>query len=61
MKFEMAKSVQNWRQKWFYIKDQNSSEFDEYGLAPFDLAKSLKKLKSWDALPIETEAKEISR
>jgi hypothetical protein len=24
--FEMAESVQGWRQKWFYIKDQKSSE-----------------------------------
>jgi hypothetical protein len=22
LKFEMAESVQNWRQKWFYIKDK---------------------------------------
>jgi hypothetical protein len=35
LKFEMAESVQNWRQKWFYIKDQKSSESDQYGLAPF--------------------------
>jgi hypothetical protein len=28
-------------------------------LAPFDLAKSLTKLKSWDALPSEAGAKEI--
>jgi hypothetical protein len=30
LKFEMAESVQNWRQKWFYIKDQKSSESDQY-------------------------------
>jgi hypothetical protein len=24
-KFQMAKSVQNWPTKWFYIKDQKSS------------------------------------
>jgi hypothetical protein len=55
----MAESVQNWRQKWFYIKDQKSSEADEYGLALFDPAKPLTKLTSWDALPSETEAEEI--
>jgi hypothetical protein len=59
LKFEMAESFQIWRQKWFYIKDYKSYEFDEYGLAPFDLAKILTKLKSWDALPSETEAGEI--
>jgi hypothetical protein len=59
LKFEIAEMVQNWRQKWFYIKDHKSSESDQYGLAPFDLAKSLTKLKSWDALLSEAEAKEI--
>jgi hypothetical protein len=42
--FKMAESVQGWRQKWFYIKDQKSSESDGYGIAPFDASKSLKKL-----------------
>jgi hypothetical protein len=55
----MADSVQNWRQKWFHIKDQKSAESDLYGLAPFDASKSLKKLKWWDALPYDSEAKEI--
>jgi hypothetical protein len=32
MAFEMAESVQGWRQKWFYIKDQKFYEADEYGL-----------------------------
>jgi hypothetical protein len=59
LKFEMAYSVQNWRQKWFYIKDQKSFESDLYGLAPFDLSKSVMKLKSWDALPSKSEAEEI--
>jgi hypothetical protein len=57
--FEMAESVQGWRQKWFYIKDQKSSETDEYGLAPFDADKGLAKLTSWDALPSDAEADEI--
>jgi hypothetical protein len=59
LKFKMAKSVQNWRQKWFYIKDQKSAESDLCGLAPFNTSKSLKKLKSWDAIPSEAEVKEI--
>jgi hypothetical protein len=57
--FGMAESVQGWRQKWFYIKDQKSSEADEYGLAPFDADKGLTKLTSWDILPSHAEAKEI--
>jgi hypothetical protein len=44
--FEMAESVQNWRQKWFYIEDHKSSEAEEYGLTPFDPTKALTKLTS---------------
>jgi hypothetical protein len=61
LKFEMAENVQNWRQKWFYIKDQKSCESDEYGLAPFDLVKGLTKLKSCDALPSEVEVEVIQQ
>jgi hypothetical protein len=57
--FKMAELVQGWRQKWFYIKDQKSSESDEYGLAPFDASKSLTKLTTWDALLLDAEVKEI--
>jgi hypothetical protein len=28
LEFQMAQSVQGWRQKWFYIKDQRSSNSD---------------------------------
>jgi hypothetical protein len=55
----MAESVQNWRKKWFYIKDQKSCESDEYGLAPFDPAKGLTKLKYGDALPSKSEVEVI--
>jgi hypothetical protein len=57
--FKIAELVQGWRQKWFYIKDQKSSEADEYGLAPFDANKSLTKLTTWDALPSNAEVEEI--
>jgi hypothetical protein len=57
--FEMAESVQGWRQKWFYIKGQKSSEADEYGLAPFDVDEGLMKLTYWDALPSDAEDEEI--
>jgi hypothetical protein len=55
----MAQSVQGWRQKWFYIKDQKFSNSDQYGLAPFDVSKGLTKLTTWDALPSDAEVKNI--
>jgi hypothetical protein len=51
--------VQGWRQKWFYIKDQKSSNLDQYGFAPFDASKGLTKLTTWDALPSEAEVEGI--
>jgi hypothetical protein len=59
LKFEMADSVQTWRENWFYIKDKKSSESDKYGLAPFDAAKGLTKLKSWNSLPSDDEVEAI--
>jgi hypothetical protein len=35
LEFNMATSVQGWRKKWFYIKDQKTSSSDHYGIAPF--------------------------
>jgi hypothetical protein len=29
--FAMAASVQGWKKKWFYIKDQKNSSSDQYG------------------------------
>jgi hypothetical protein len=51
LEFSMAASVQGWRKKWFYIKDQKVSSSDLYGIAPFDATKTLKKLASWDSPP----------
>jgi hypothetical protein len=59
LEFQMAQSVQGWRQKWFYIKDQKSSDSDQYGLAPFDASKGLTKLTTWDAFPSQAEVKNI--
>jgi hypothetical protein len=42
----MAVSVQGWRKKWFYIKDQKTASSDQFGIAPFDANKSLTKLTS---------------
>jgi hypothetical protein len=59
LEFNMAASVQGWRQKWFYIKDQKVADSDQYGLAPFDANKSLTKLTTWDAPPSEAEVEDI--
>jgi hypothetical protein len=55
----MTQSVQGWRQKWLCIKDQKSSDSDQYGLAPFDASKGLTKLTTWDALPSHAEVENI--
>jgi hypothetical protein len=59
LEFNMATSVQGWRKKWFYIKDQKNSSSDHYGVAPFDADKKLRKLSLWDSPPTEAEMKEI--
>jgi hypothetical protein len=59
LEFSMATSVQGWRKKCFYIKDQKISSFDQYGIAPFDATKDLKKLASWDSPPTEAEMEDI--
>jgi hypothetical protein len=55
LEFSFAASVQGWRTKWFYIQDRKASPEDQYGLAPFDASKEVKKLVSWDALPLDAE------
>ena len=59
LEFNMAASVQGWRKKWFYIKDQKTSSSDHYGIAPFDANKDLTKLSSWDSPPTEAETEDI--
>jgi hypothetical protein len=59
LEFNMAASVQGWRKKWFYIKDQKNSSSDQYGIAAFDANKELKKLASWDSPPTEAEMEDI--
>jgi hypothetical protein len=51
LEFSMAASVQGWKKKWFYIKDQKNSSSDKFGITPFDATKSLTKLTSWDSPP----------
>jgi hypothetical protein len=55
LEFNMAISVQGWRKKWFYIKDQKAMSSDKFGIAPFDASKNLTKLTSWDSPPTEAE------
>jgi hypothetical protein len=55
----MAASVQGWKKKWFYIKDQKASSSKKFGIAPFDANKNLTKLASWDSPPTEAKIKEI--
>ena len=44
---EKLDSVQGWRKKWFYIKDQFTVG-QQYGLTPFDPAAHLKKCRGWE-------------
>jgi hypothetical protein len=60
LEFSMSASVQGWRTKWFYIKDRKASPEDEYGLAPFDAFKELKKLASWDSPPSDAKMEQIA-
>jgi hypothetical protein len=55
----MAALVQGWGKKQFYIKDQKTASFDQFGIAPFDANKSVKKLTSWDCPPMEAEIEDI--
>jgi hypothetical protein len=59
LEFNMAASVQGWRKKWFYIKDQKTASSDKFGIAPFDANKNLMKLTSWDSPPTEAEIDDI--
>jgi hypothetical protein len=59
LEFSFAASVQGWRTKWFYIQDRKASPKDQYGLAPFEASKEVKKLASWDALPSDAEIAQV--
>jgi hypothetical protein len=59
LEFSFAASVQGWRTKWFYIKDRKASREYQYGLAPFEASKEVKKLASWDALPSDVEIAQV--
>jgi hypothetical protein len=59
LEFNMSASVQGWRKKWFYIKDQKTASSDKFGISPFDANKNLMKLTSWDSPPTEAEIEDI--
>jgi hypothetical protein len=59
LEFSFAASVQGWRTKRFYIQDRKASPEDQYGLAPFEASKEVKKLASWDALPSDAEIAQV--
>jgi hypothetical protein len=59
LEFSFAAYVQGWRTKWFYIQDRKASPEDQYGLAPFEAFKEVKKLASWDALPSDAEIAQV--
>jgi hypothetical protein len=61
LEFNMAASVQGWRQKWFYIKDPKATASDQYGLPPFDANQSLTKLTMWMLLLQKAKLKSSSR
>ncbi|KAM0853649.1 hypothetical protein ACQ4PT_050942 [Festuca glaucescens] len=54
----MRDSVQDWRKKWFYVKDEPVAG-QKYGLAPLDAAAEVKKLKSWDIPLTDAELEEM--
>jgi hypothetical protein len=53
----MVDSIQFWRKKWFYIKDEKVAD-QKFGLAPFNLKLEVTKMKSWDQALTEAELEE---
>ncbi|KAK1613154.1 hypothetical protein QYE76_036827 [Lolium multiflorum] len=45
---KFADSVQGWRKKWLYIKDESNGA-QLYGLSPVDPSQEILRRKSWDA------------
>jgi hypothetical protein len=59
LELSMATSVQGWKKKWFYIKDQKTASSDKFWIAPFEANKNLTKLTLWDSPPMEAEIEDI--
>ena len=54
---KLTKSVQGWRDKWFYVRDQKAKD-EHFGLAPFDPATPCKKMRSWKNVIMPSELAE---
>ena len=55
---EQKDSVQGWRLKWFYIKDQTAIG-QQFGLAPFDPAARAKRTRAWRHELTDAELAEV--
>ncbi|KAK1616863.1 hypothetical protein QYE76_022380 [Lolium multiflorum] len=55
---KFADSVQGWRKKWLYVKDE-SSDAQEYGLAPFDSSEDIQRVS--EDLPLKDLEKLVRR
>src|SRR3954463_14443972 len=56
--FSMSDSIQNWRRKWFYIRD-STVDGQNFGLAPFDSTQTIQPKRSWKNHILEGEVEEI--
>ena len=56
----MLESVQGWRKKWFYVRDETNAA-QPHGLPPFEAGAEVKKKRSWEHDLSATEAKEADR
>ncbi|KAM0901778.1 hypothetical protein ACQ4PT_019735 [Festuca glaucescens] len=57
--FWLPASVQNWRNKWFYIRDVKASS-QLHGLPPFSVVEHIKPKRSWKNKLTEYEAAEVN-
>ena len=53
----MSESVQNWRECWFYVKDEVAAG-QSTGLPPFNPEAELTKKRSWNNALSQTEEKD---
>ena len=55
---EKLDSVQGWRKKWFYVKDQTAPD-QLYGLAPFDSVARAVRRSAWEHELSTSELEEV--
>jgi len=56
----MLESVQGWRKKWFYVRDETNAA-QPHGLPPFEADAEVKKKRSWRHDLSATEAREADQ